>query len=119
MKAEDTVMVRPRLQEIWTRAIDVKALAVAPASAAVSCLLAIAKAQAEISFKAGYDKAVDENAEGWCDGHTKGVKEVVEFDNDILSHILQDGGGNWSIESWRLMAFMRKRLDKLREWGLG
>jgi len=57
------------------------------------------KAQAEISFKAG-------------------IREVVEFDKAILEDIIEDGGGNWSIESWKLMLFVEERQAKLKEWGL-
>ena len=61
--------------------------------------IAVAEAQAEISFRAG-------------------IKEVVELDKAITQHILQDANGNWSVESWRLQAWFRDRQAKLKEWGI-
>ena len=63
----------------------------------------IAEAQAEISFPLG--KQV-------------GIKEVVETDGLITRHILQDGEGNWSIESWRLKEWSKWRQKQLKEWGI-
>lgn len=76
MKWEDTLMVRPKLQEIWTEAIDVKVLAVAPDACGISCLLAVAKAQAQVSFKAGRkeerERILDEIDATFSDTITKG-----------------------------------------------
>ncbi len=104
MKAEDTVIKIEDIQDLW---IPCETCHREPfwrtQDTPTECMECIAlkhrEAQAEISFKAG-------------------IKEVVEFDKDILSHILQDGGGNWSIESWLLMAFMKKRQAQLKTWGL-
>ena len=87
MEAKDTVMIRPRLQEIWTKAIDVKVLAVAPDAAAVSCILAVAKTQAEISFRAGifkagegvWDKVMGAKKSGYEEGLIMGRKKAVEL----------------------------------------
>jgi len=51
-------------------------------------------------------------------GFEAGIREVVELDKDIMQHILQDGEGNWSIESWRLKAFYRRRQAQLKKWGI-
>ena len=63
---EKTVMTRKRAMKLW-----------GSGNLLGDSNLAIARAQAEISYKAGYDEACD--AEGWCDGYTKGIKEVVEW----------------------------------------
>ncbi len=101
MKAEDTVM---NFDEALMDAYENNN----PTSDhAIGCR-AVAKAQAEISFRAGYEKAVDENAEGWCDGHAKGIKEVVERSNEPCPHT----GG-----------FLKRDCDtcwqaQVKDWGL-
>ncbi len=75
---------------------------------------AIAQAQAEISYKAGYNQALKEHE--WDDNYYKGkkidagIKEVVEF-IDWLDN------GTRSSGSWRseMRAF---RQAKLKEWGI-
>jgi len=49
------------------------------------------KAQAEISFKAGYEEGVD--AEGWSDGYQKGIREVVERINHSFLHFTENVDG--------------------------
>lgn len=96
----------------------------------------IAEAQAEISFKAGEDKGkqerkavTDEQIEAdedvanlnYLDGKRDGeagFNKVVELDGDITAHILQDGEGNWSVESWRIKEWFKKRQANLKEWGI-
>ena len=81
-------------------------------------ILDTAIAQAEISFKAGYDKALAQLADMTEECKQMGRRDVVELDKDIMQHILQDGKGDWSIDSWRLKAFLKRRQAKLKEWGI-
>ena len=48
-------------------------------------------------------------------GKQEGRKEVVEIDRGITEHILQDGDGNWSVESWRLKTWFAYRQAFLKE----
>ena len=76
--------------------------------------------QAEISFKAGYDKRDTEIADGkWIkmlyDAKQLGIREVVEWINENASLEEYKDGGKWRIDGklidWGMW------LAKLKEWG--
>ena len=53
--------------------------------------LVIAEAQAQVSYRAGYDKAVEDDAEGWCDGYRQ-----CEADHPIITQLKKWGKDNGS-----------------------
>lgn len=111
MEAKDTVMSKERLQDIITTKfygfdpdIDID----------WEVVDLVKQAQAEISFKAGKEKAKEEMniAQLWLEGKKAGKKEVVEFvgqncyvwhDEENKAHVCLDK------EAWQ---------DKLKEWGI-
>jgi len=70
---EDTVMCYQEMREAMSKSFYNKT--------PDSPYLCVAKTQAEISFKAGYEQCEkdERDDEGWRDGHTRGINEVVEW----------------------------------------
>ena len=122
MEAKDRILPDWKLTDIaetlynFRNAMDIEGIK--------NTLWQLAKQQDNVSFKAGKDEADFE----WRSSKVprimeqfkqEGIKEVVEADKEITTHILQDGyGGDWSIESWRIKEWFRKRQAQLKEWGI-
>jgi len=92
MEAKDTVMTEGDIREFYKRTRDSYAMLLA---------------QAEISFKAGYEQREEDRCDncfnaGCVQGKAEGIKEVVEYIGDYTKPFPNQ-------REWKL---------KLKEWGI-
>ncbi len=126
MEAKDTVMKNDKLQVIIQVAWEELTSEDLPPQIEMCLATPMLEAQAEISFKAGFNEALDTvvATREYDEGEQAGIKEVVEFihkefggytkavaDGGKLINILIDSeyGENGSLEKWQA---------KLKEWGI-
>lgn len=113
-KWEDTVMSEERIKVIWYGVISTAdKLPKIPDLVSV-----VAKAQAEISFKVGYEQSVLDN-DNWARqdyGYQLGIREVVKWigENSWDGSLQHFGSGNYRVQcvppdDW---------LARLKEWGI-
>ena len=89
MEAKDTVMNSSELRLLCVKAYkDATGEVVSPFAIDMTCPVIIAQAQAEITFKEGYNKAVKDAVEpienAFKGGKRAGIREVVEWLKDRL-----------------------------------
>jgi len=119
MEAKDTVMSEEKIRKIYLdRAIE--RYGVEGGTQIISQLESvnngqdIAEAQAELSFKAGYEQKCFETYEaGVKDGNQKGIREVVEWLHQDINREIHKG-----FEVVIFKALGEDWQAKLKEWGI-